>query len=170
VNIRVPRPALGAAVDGISGSYATPIGTPDLRALRAHYVGTPPPNIPPRGIVATPARTVSPFLPASGSATPISRNAVVAETSVRRADTHAHGTETPLPVDLDDFPEEEKAKVLRRHLVSKEERLKRLSNSDSGLPSRTPSPRRQTSIERKDTELFPVPYDAPGADITWVSL
>ena len=167
VNIRVPRPVAGG--DGISGSFVgtTPLGTPDLRALRAIYAGTPPPNIPPRGL-GTPARAPSPLPLPSLSATPNLRPPVIGGISARRPDSPAHGSDTPPVLDLDDMPEEDKAKVLRRHLVSKEERQKhadRVSNSD--LPSRPPSSAKSRP-QRADTELFPVPYDAPGADITCV--
>jgi len=163
VNIRVPRPAIGGAIDGISASYTTPIGTPDLRALRANYVGTPPRNIPPRTSAATPARDASPLLPAADTATPVHKKIAFGGISAQRADGPVHDTETPPPLDLDDLPEEDKAKVLRRHLVSKEERQKGLSTPDR--PSRSPSASGHR-VPREDTEPFPVPYDAPGADIT----
>jgi proton-coupled amino acid transporter len=84
-------------------------------------------------------------------------------------------------MDLDDLPAEEKAKVLARHLVHKQERngkapetnsttgsiLETQSGSDAETRSRrsshcvTPRP-----MEREDSDAFPILYDAPGADVT----
>ncbi|KAJ3781147.1 hypothetical protein GGU10DRAFT_413024, partial [Lentinula aff. detonsa] len=84
-------------------------------------------------------------------------------------------TESPLdlPVDLDDLPDEEKAKILRRHLVSREERERERIDTQEGTPSFTPESPSQTRrssgsgrIAREDSEPFPVPYAAPGADVT----
>ncbi|KIJ66909.1 hypothetical protein HYDPIDRAFT_85219 [Hydnomerulius pinastri MD-312] len=78
-------------------------------------------------------------------------------------------------VDLDDLPDEDKAKVLRRHLVLREERQNRadmssLASSDHAageaeapsVGSSTPAPPPQ----RDGSEAFPIPYEAPGADVT----
>lgn len=79
---------------------------------------------------------------------------------------------------FDELTDEEKARVLRRHLVSKEERQNNGAGpSDqaagtSSRPDSTPgnlsnrSSVSQFRPQREDTEPFPVPYDAPGADIT----
>lgn len=91
--------------------------------------------------------------------------------SARRPSTPSSGHDA-ICVDLGDLPDEEKAKVLRRHLVSREERQ---AGSESDVPeqeiSRQPSVMftQGSSIQphrRQDTDPFPVPYDAPGADIT----
>lgn len=161
-----------------------PVGTPDLRALRAQYVGTPSlPNIPPRGtpgrttplVVGTPSTqppidfTSSPLRPPPGPA--------VGGISAARGPSVApnSGSETPA-LDLDGLPDEEKAKVLARHLVSKEERAKTdppknvpssdASSSRSRPASQHSSIPRDTGKAREDSEAFPIPYDAPGADIT----
>jgi proton-coupled amino acid transporter len=71
------------------------------------------------------------------------------------------------------LPDEEKAKVLRRHLVSKVERMpppeaRSSAASDADVSdqrtSRTSSIRKRPP--REDSEPFPIPYHAPGADIT----
>lgn len=82
---------------------------------------------------------------------------------------------------LDDLTDADKAKILRRHLVSREERNLNLgegtsatrrsphgsvsSGSDGGELSKRPSSA-QIRVQREDTEPFPVPYHAPGADVT----
>lgn len=76
-------------------------------------------------------------------------------------------------VDLEDLPDEEKAKVLRRHLVSKDNRAG--SNGSEGSASTGPSRKSSNAqlrapMRREDTEVFPVPYHAPGADVTYVFL
>ncbi|TFY78598.1 hypothetical protein EWM64_g5412 [Hericium alpestre] len=174
VSISSPRASQGER--GTPSSVTT--GTPDLRALRAGYVGTPPPpNIPLRGTPNT-AGSSTPravdrvpsnanlgvdFQPANASTRPS-----VGGISARRpsallpegvAGTSGSGRNSPA-VDIDELPEEQKAKILRKHLVSKGERD---NHSDSeGGPSRHPS----DSHARQDTDPFPVPYHAPGADVT----
>jgi proton-coupled amino acid transporter len=80
---------------------------------------------------------------------------------------------------LDDLPDEEKAKVLRRHLVSKEERERQQQAGGLETPGSQTGSRRgsgaglarrpsRTALQRQETEAFPVPYDAPGADVTYV--
>ncbi|KAJ3791936.1 vacuolar amino acid transporter 4 [Lentinula aff. detonsa] len=142
-----PSKPLGIPRRGSQSRSATPAGTPDLRALKAQVIsGTPPvglsippPNIPPRTSSSAP----------SGPSGP-SR------------------TESPL-----DLPNEEKAKILRRHLVSREERERERIDTQEGTPSFTPESPSQTRrssgsgrIAREDSEPFPVPYAAPGADVT----
>lgn len=85
------------------------------------------------------------------------------------------------PIDLDDLPDEEKAKVLERHLVPKGQRGKMTpqgadSKSSSAslleVPSGSESGRtlsRRSSqgiVRREDSEPFPILYDAHGADVT----
>ncbi|KAJ8521945.1 hypothetical protein ONZ45_g1461 [Pleurotus djamor] len=183
VNIRSPK--LGPTEsDEALNAQATPIGTPDLRALRAQYVGTPPPpNIPPRGTPGPP-RNGSPAISSVGlppvgvSVSPSPRLLPIVPPS-RRSETPLQvpqqgvsfgATEAIPPLSLEDLPDEEKARVLRRHLVSKGER--------QGVPggvggtraegSSTPSSRRSSQLgpRREDSEPFPIPYHAPGADVT----
>jgi proton-coupled amino acid transporter len=128
---------------------ASPVGTPDFHALRVAYVGTPPvlPNIPPRG-----TGTSSP-IPAPHPGLDVSPRPDVLE---------------PTPLDIDDLPEEDKIKALRKYLVSKSER--RDPNSPSGPCSASrngaSSPSSARHVEREETEPFPIPYHAPGADVT----
>jgi proton-coupled amino acid transporter len=90
-------------------------------------------------------------------------------------------SETPPIADLDDLPDEEKAKVLGRHLVSKDRRMKAFTEGNNsfkdsamGRISRPNSPstisRRSSNglsqRQKEDLEPFPIPYDAPGADVT----
>ncbi|KAJ7767110.1 vacuolar amino acid transporter 4 [Mycena metata] len=190
----------GATDDGLfsPGSLSTPYGTPDLRLLRAQYAGTPPPpNIPPRNVAGTPVERNIAGTPASGS--PALRPQV-SDTSLGlpgsfqvasnalRLPLPASGRDTPLSgnLDLDGLPDEEKARVLRRHLVSKEERQGPAQNqgstptSELDVPLAGPSLSRRSSgvrsnansnhtahgVQREDTEPFPIPYHAPGADVT----
>ena len=164
LNIASPR---AGPSDVVSGSFTTPLGTPDLRALRSHYAAgtSPPPNIPPRLASAIPTRCASP-LPATSSADASPRPPLIVRPGSPSSDVH-------IP-DLDDLPHEEKAKVLRRHLVSKEERMpppeaRSSAASDAEISDQRTSPtssiRRQLP-QREETEPFPIPYHAPGADIT----
>ncbi|WVQ72930.1 hypothetical protein IAR50_002492 [Cryptococcus sp. DSM 104548] len=84
---------------------------------------------------------------------------------------------------LVDVTDEEKARVLRRHLVSAEERQVNPSPSPSGsvtaaTPTRVDSDEPafagesgvaaygSTEVTGDDTDRFPIPYDAPGGDVT----
>lgn len=165
--------------DGIPGSLSTTYGTPDLRALRAQYVGTPPPpNIPPRNI-ATPSlrpQVSDTSLVPSADGQPGSFGGISA---ALRSRTPPDASDPQLNLDLDDLPDEEKARVLRRHLVSKEERREAGSTPASeldvpfvsrpgGSGSRRSSSGAQANahVQREDTEPFPIPYHAAGADVT----
>lgn len=70
---------------------------------------------------------------------------------------------------LDDLPDEEKARILRKHLVSRGERLQDSPRGsiaplpDNGLLSKRSS---VSQLRREDSEPFPVPYHAQGADVT----
>ncbi|KAK7460446.1 hypothetical protein VKT23_009168 [Stygiomarasmius scandens] len=167
------RPSPQAADLNATPSSSVPVGsfvngTPDLRALRAQYSGTPPRGleIPPRNISSrsgTPV--VGSVTPGQSSPAPITAN--LPPTS--GADSPAN-----IPLELDDLPPEEKARILRRHLVSKEERerdqqeggsnteqdVSELSRRSSGSRSNPPG------LVREDTEPFPVHYNAHGADVT----
>jgi proton-coupled amino acid transporter len=167
VNISSPRLAASGAGEVLSSSHYTPLGTPDLRALRANYVGTPPPpNIPPRGGAVTLSRDLSPVLGPSDAATS-RQSPALGENGSRLV---ARGLETPVPLDLDELSDEDKVRVLRRHLVSKDERKRQAeaaSNADSNsVHSSRPQSSNGKHVARQDTEPFPVPYTTPGADIT----
>lgn len=174
VNITSPR-LVARDAEGIPGSFTgTPIGTPDLRALRAQYAAasTPPPNIPPRNAtpIGTPRNVSSSLLPSSDSS-PIARlgSGGVGGISARRPSTPASNNDANV-VDIEQLPDEEKAKVLRRHLVSREER-QAVPDSDTPelvmpTPSVTFAQGSSSGPTREDSEPFPVPYDAPGADVT----
>lgn len=72
-------------------------------------------------------------------------------------------TPTPDPTaDVENLQEEDKVKVLRKHLVSREAR----QGNNSGAPSRTSSTSQFARPRQEDTEAFSVPYNTPGADIT----
>lgn len=162
-----------------SASYATSFGTPDLRAIRAQFSGLPP-NIPVRGSVTPSLRPASSVV--SLQVTP-DRPAfrptpqLIAGLSATRQPVGTT-SETPPIADLDDLPAEEKAKVLERHLVYKEQRVKANTEAKSaedsasdgapGSHSRpTPSRRSSTGIStRQQDDTFPINYDAPGADVT----
>ena len=186
LNITSPRLAARDFTPDVAGSFAsgTPLsGTPDLRALRAQYAysGTPPVgNIPPRpgtGTPSTPAqnRSGTPqliqghsrnFSNSNVSLPGVSASPRVGPSGLGGISAHRPSTPdsragSPFPANMDDLPDEEKAKVLRRHLVSKEERTPASRTSSASLRSaQTATPRRE------DSEPFPVPYDAPGADVT----
>lgn len=162
--------------------------TPDLRQLRQQF-GTPPTwaAIPPfrsPGTV-TPLAVGSPARPSS-SADARSQN-IRQITSPLAADA-VTGTSTPLEVpDLATLGEEEKIKVLRKHLVSREQRLghSRGASNHSQLSSGRPSlhePNSNRSHSRQasrpsspgpsknNSEPFPLPYNALGGDITYVHI
>jgi len=91
---------------------------------------------------------------------------------------------------LADIPDEEKARILRRHLVSAQERKVSVAsgmsgngNTPVGIPSPggiSPSEREgdtgegdlggssgvQSAVEDLDSKSFPIPYDALGGDVT----
>lgn len=75
---------------------------------------------------------------------------------------------------FDDLTEEEKARVLRKHLVSREERENQLDKKPSlgslvDNRGEGPSKSRRSSVanlRREDSESFPIPYHTPGADLT----
>ncbi|EKM78627.1 hypothetical protein AGABI1DRAFT_40780 [Agaricus bisporus var. burnettii JB137-S8] len=76
-----------------------------------------------------------------------------------------------LPLDLEGLPGEEKTKVLARHLVLKDERARaeltrNVSNASSSRSSDRNNATPRDTGKAKAPEPFPIPYDAPGADIT----
>lgn len=73
----------------------------------------------------------------------------------------------------DEASDEFKAEMLRRHLVSREERNRSSHNSPSAnLPANSASGDNAVSgdADEDSEEEFSAPLDVPGADITWVSL
>lgn len=158
---------------------------------------TPPPNIPPRagsrqGFSSSPvlggAAIPSPFL--SGTSTPIP-GLDLAHVPIPGGsqETPVRGR-TPTLMDLDTLPDEEKARILRRHLVSREERGESVSRRDTTPAEQQPGgrPRIGNTVhfpsdepvlladERSITPLqgseddaeFPIPYSTHGGDITLV--
>ncbi|KAL1408401.1 hypothetical protein Q8F55_005213 [Vanrija albida] len=85
---------------------------------------------------------------------------------------------------IDEVPDEEKARVLRRHLMTADERGSKSSTpalrvspsgspsggSIAGPPSDAPpgdsSASGYGSTSKRDDDAFPIPYDAPGMDVT----
>ena len=204
VNIGLPKPrptydSIGqpssvTIPSGPAGAGTPATGTPDLRAIRANYAGTPPvPNIPPwvtgAGGVATPlnrpASSVSIAVP-----TPLRQNAAgqafggLSATRQQAQQPAPSPAPTPLP-DLDDLPVEEKVQILARHLVSNELRTKPAAGpsdengSDRSLRSTSESIRSHgleggvlrdgligEHTQREESEPFPIHFHAPGADVT----
>ena len=84
------------------------------------------------------------------------------------------GTATPAIVDLDSLSDEEKARVLARHLVLNDERQALtpipadVETPQAGVSFRPASPRQNSAHEREESDPFPIPYHTPGADITCV--
>lgn len=167
-----PSKPVGIPKRGSQSQSVTPAGTPDLRALRAQVIsGTPPvglsippPNIPPRTSSPAPSGQFIEGTPASSS------TARIQLAGPSRTDSPLN-----LPLDLDDLPDEEKAKILRRHLVSKGERERERRENPEVTPLSAAEPVSQTRrssgsgrIAREESEPFPVPYAAPGADVTCV--
>ena len=72
---------------------------------------------------------------------------------------------------FDDLTDEEKARIIRKHLVSRDDRVPNSprgsmsAGSDAGQLSKQASTS-QLRPQREDSEPFPVPYHAPGADVT----
>lgn len=72
---------------------------------------------------------------------------------------------------MDDLPAEEKARVLRRHLLLRGERhsrtdLRSLGGSDQDPPDPDEPRASAGSLQRDASETFTIPYHAPGADVT----
>ncbi|KAL1753492.1 transmembrane amino acid transporter protein-domain-containing protein [Schizophyllum commune] len=161
------------------------MGTPNMRALREQYGGTPPlPNVPPRtgSISASPANRPINLLPPSDSQGGSRRGSQVVGGISRSFGDRSTGSGTSTPSghvpEIEDLPVEEKAKVLRRHLVSREERL-RGADSEAPSGSATPTLKKQshsslrssgqdTSSDhhQEESDAFPISYETPGADIT----
>ncbi|KIM40578.1 hypothetical protein M413DRAFT_164230 [Hebeloma cylindrosporum] len=197
LNIRPPNPVRNDG-EGIPGSYTQSAGTPDLRAVRAQYAGTPPPpNIPLRNNGPLASRRGSSSVPQPLTTTSDSPlrpgpQAIGGLSATRQpvgassnSNSSSSSTATPTQVvDLDDLPAEEKVKVLGRHLVHKEQRIANSgkapeakstpgsilevpSGSDTEIKSRRSSyGATNQATQREESDAFPIPYDAPGADVT----
>ena len=88
--------------------------------------------------------------------------------------TPASGYENP----FEELTDEEKARILRRHLVSKEQREHQLDRKSSfgSFTDRGEGPSkskrqsvnagRDPVLTSEDSETFPIPYHTPGADLT----
>lgn len=183
MNIASPR----RPPDELDDIVGTPgRGTPGTpRGLRPTGTpSTPPiPNIPPRGA------GVSYGSPAGlGLGLPASRTSPAV---LRPRTPQAGGVGTPGATDNQknlEVTDEELARVVRRHLVSRSERQNRFDSTPLGTPdaraggngsgestpgftagkSDAPSLHNSNSKVnlREDSEPFPIPYDAPGGDIT----
>jgi proton-coupled amino acid transporter len=156
-------------------------GSPSIRALRAQY-GTPPvPNIPPRNV---PVRTPSINIGNQGSGSPRPSAAgtpIIGGIRMQAPGGPGSGTRTPASGYENPFEEltdEEKARILRRHLVSREQREHQLDRKSSfgSFTDRGEGPSkskgqstnagRDPVLTREDSEAFPIPYHTPGADLT----
>lgn len=161
--------------------------TPNIRQLRQQY-GTPPPGT-----------TIPRYRGTPGTSTPIGigspvRSPPPAElfrNSPRPVSPMEHGllgavsvTDVTKPsfAALPDLSEEDKRRVLQRHLVSRDQRFGDEPSSSAG-PSRTPSfhpsfhpevsdhPSNNSTTpsvyhEEDESEVFPLPFSAPGGDVT----
>jgi len=165
VNIR----SSSLALDSVA---VTPSSTPDIRALRAQYSGTPPvPNIP--------ARCTPPVGSYSGSTRGGSPSANLTSnelfSKVHRPSSSAISAKDSAIVDSDGPAAEDKVRVLRRHLLFHGERrpsrtdLRASDGSDQDTHDLDePSAESSTPLRspRELSETFPIPYHAPGADVT----
>ncbi|KAH9998794.1 transmembrane amino acid transporter protein-domain-containing protein [Russula compacta] len=151
-------------------------GTPDLRSFRAQYIGTPPlPNIPPRTGTSTPrpstprpSTSMEPLVFAGGGPRHVP---AVGGISARRPAGYGlglddHNPSPDLTVDVESLQEEDKVKVLRKHLVSREERQGNNNNGSEAALSRQTSTSNLAHELVEEADAFPVPYHTPGADIT----
>ena len=173
VNIRPGTPQTNDA-SSISGS-------PGIRALRAQY-GTPPvPNIPPRNI---PVQTPNIDIGGRVSSSPrpsIAGTPIIGGIRMQAPGGPGSGARTPTSGyenQLEELTDEEKARILRRHLVSKEQREQQLDRKSSfgSFTDRGEGPskskRQFVGVGRdplpvdEDSETFPIPYHTPGADLT----
>lgn len=151
-----------------SGDTGSPSvsGSPSARALRALYAGTPPPpNIPVRS-------SQTPFGTPRGLGFAGSFPSGEGPSSRRVSTALPRRPGTPVSGDanfLDDLSEEDRARVLRKHLVSRDERTDSPRGSISALPDNGALSKRSSASQlhvQGESEPFPVPYHAPGADVT----
>lgn len=144
-------------------------------AVMSESPGTTPPtvprNIPPR--TGTPGRNG-----ARVGSTPVAASPLASREQLQ-------------VTDVESVPDQDKARVLRRHLVSREERSRRPSDSDTGPavgssplgpavlagppPGSLPDAVGSSSVAdevaaravaREDSEPFPIPYHTEGGDVT----
>jgi len=159
----------------------TPAGTPHLRAWRAQYTGTPPvPNIPARftpgnSTSGSPSLNLPPSHPGL-----LGRHYLSPSDRISSARPSSSGTPgssfDPGAVYLDNLLDEGKARVIRRHLLMPEERQNQggfgsICGSEVDVPVPNDdvlSAGSSCSVRppAEETETFPIPYEAPGADIT----
>ena len=194
LNISSPRQQTPDELSGSPGRFN--YGTPSLRAP-GQTPSTPPiANIPrygspsglglPGSLTANVGRGQVPFRPrtpvvgsgvgsAGGGGTPVFP-AFVGGGGGGGGSGSGAGSGTSTPRNLEEVPSEEMARVLRRHLVSREER-QRLDDENvevrgrSGVGSRRASVHSSggtSRVQRENSEPFPIPYNAPGGDITCV--
>ncbi|EJD06877.1 uncharacterized protein FOMMEDRAFT_138660 [Fomitiporia mediterranea MF3/22] len=151
---------------GQAGSPAFRFGTPTARLGPPPRQGTPstPPiaNIPPRSAGDASPAPAGAGLPASFTAR--SWRARTPMTGGSSTPTGMGTSESPR-MNLEDVTDEEMARVLRRHLVLR--RGADVNTDEGSAHSRRPSDSGSNEIQREDSlEAFPIPYDAPGGDIT----
>jgi proton-coupled amino acid transporter len=156
-------------------------GSPNIRALRAQF-GTPPvPNIPPRNI---PVQSPSINIGTHGTGSPrpsIAGTPIIGGIRMQAPGGPGSGTRTPTSGyenPFEELTEEEKTRILRRHLVSREQREHQLDRKSSfgSLTDRGEGPSRSKRhsintgrdpiLTGDDSEPFPIPYHTPGADLT----
>lgn len=147
---------------------------PSSQSLRGRGKPTPP---------ATPP--VSNIPPRSGTPGSYRPAGITSDSFEGQPRSFKSAAAVPADLDLDNVPEEEKTRVLRRHLVSREERqiqVDQRSPSDSDSEGENDA---GSSIGKDDTsgrisesantkpikdlsesDVFPVPYEMPGGDIT----
>lgn len=175
VNIRSPLASNSAT------TTSTPSSTPDIRALRAQYSGTPPvPNIPVRHTLSVESYSNS----AHGGSPSINLSSNELFSKLHRSSSGTISAKRPASavasgsavennaVDLDNLPAEDKARILRRHLLMRGERhqsrtdLRSLDGSEQDIPTPDPDDPSAVSLQRDASEPFSIPYHAPGADVT----
>ncbi|KAF8176674.1 transmembrane amino acid transporter protein-domain-containing protein [Mycena galopus ATCC 62051] len=165
VHISNPSSVDPAERVGVPGPcFSSTRGTSDIRLLRAG--STPPPNIRPRNI-STPSLQpqISDHSPAPSHAGSF-QGGMAALRPAPNNDSDAELNN----INLDGLPDEEKARVLRRYLVSKDQREAEstlLSELEVPFgPTAVGSGSRSPHVQMGDTEPFPIHYHTPGADVT----
>ena len=162
------------------------IDTPGIRQLRQQY-GTPPagttiprfrgtPGTSTPILIGSPARPPPPTELSRHSPRPVSPSPL--DRGPFRAVSAMDVTKTPSPA-LPELPDEDKMKVLQRHLVSRDQRFAEEPSTSQG-PSRTASfypdaPEHPSTKSSRapsvyhgedESEVFPLPFSAPGGDVT----
>lgn len=194
-----------------AGGHGTPDADASAQAALAAFLNpggiSPPPNIPPRigsfssrqGLSSSPAPgSLSATAGGGGAGNPFASSRSGASSPAPYLDASTPGSNngtpargrTPLPVDIDNLTDEEKARVLRRHLVSREVRgegstTPRGSTNAEIQPGGRPNmgaavhfPSDEFALDQDDSEVptpraadedpeFPIPYSTAGGDITY---